>query len=170
MTPTDRDLQDAYQQQTRRPKASRGSCLDASTLASLAAGELEGPARDRAVDHLAECSDCASEFRMLSALGQWSESVAGPLDRKPRIEGQSAWTQFLSAAAMIAAVAFGFAGYYQWQRSEALERDLVSTRRAFGDAMFRSSISRPREVFAEKTHRMVRWSRSQRARRSSTPS
>lgn len=42
----------------------RDDCLDAETLALLAAGELSDPRRAAALDHVALCSDCAEEARL----------------------------------------------------------------------------------------------------------
>jgi hypothetical protein len=54
----------------------RGFCLDAETLALAAADELDKAERQRVVTHLAECADCAEEFKMIVPLKSWAEAAA----------------------------------------------------------------------------------------------
>lgn len=55
---------------------SRANCLSEDELACAAIGALNRPERDHVADHLAACSECMEEFRLIRWLQPWSEQVA----------------------------------------------------------------------------------------------
>ncbi|HEY3129599.1 MAG TPA: hypothetical protein VGL91_09075 [Acidobacteriota bacterium] len=55
---------------------SRANCLGEDELARAAMGALNRPERDRVADHLAACSECVEEFRLIRWLQPWPEQVA----------------------------------------------------------------------------------------------
>lgn len=65
MTLNERDLKQLYQRATAR-SGGGASCPDAETLALAAGGDLEESERLALADHLAACSDCVAEYRLLA--------------------------------------------------------------------------------------------------------
>ncbi len=79
-----------------RPPGGIAACPDEETLAALALGELEPPARASIGDHVIGCPKCAADFRLLRELHR---EAAGS---RPRF-WRSRWTWL--AAGLAAAVA-----------------------------------------------------------------
>jgi hypothetical protein len=65
---TSEEMRSLYQRQTARSAADRGDCLLADVMTRAAAGELSRSERGVIADHLAVCSDCAEEYRILRRL------------------------------------------------------------------------------------------------------
>lgn len=99
--PSDR-LSEAYRAATRRVRHGGDDCLATEVLRDLQRGQLDSGSRQRAVDHLARCSDCADEWRLLRAL---EEPASGQRDRPRRWWRHPAgWA---AAAAVTVALAVG---------------------------------------------------------------
>jgi uncharacterized protein (UPF0216 family) len=73
MKVTSEDLKSLYQKGTAR--SAKADCLSAETMMRAATGEASEEERGRAADHLATCSDCAWEFRLVRALKPWAEEA-----------------------------------------------------------------------------------------------
>ncbi|MCG8463139.1 MAG: hypothetical protein MI919_43200 [Holophagales bacterium] len=63
-------LPELFSEATTAP-AGRAGCADSATLAALAAGELDGKTRERWLDHVALCADCAIELRLAKEIHGW---------------------------------------------------------------------------------------------------
>jgi anti-sigma factor RsiW len=73
---TNEEVRRLYQQQTARPAAGRAQCLSEEAMTRLAAGEMNRSERELMADHLAACSDCAEEYRLLRELEPWAARTA----------------------------------------------------------------------------------------------
>lgn len=75
----DPDLEALHRRSTA--PADRAGCPSAEALFSLVdpAASLDPAERERLVDHVAACSACAEELRLMRSLGPWSESLAARL-------------------------------------------------------------------------------------------
>jgi hypothetical protein len=73
MKVTSEDLKALYQEGTAR--SAKVDCLSAETMMRAATGEVSEEERGRVADHLATCSDCAWEFRLVQALKPWAEEA-----------------------------------------------------------------------------------------------
>ena len=74
---TDEDLS-ALHRRTAEP-AHRAACPTADDLFSLVSEAAAPEQRERLVDHVAGCTACAEEVRLMRSLKPWSEEVAGRL-------------------------------------------------------------------------------------------
>jgi len=88
------------------------TCLDAETIAAFIDGRLTGGARERVVEHLADCADCYSIFSE-SVRATADQTMAAPVParpwfRDPRLLGLAA------AAALVVALV---PAALQWQSS-----------------------------------------------------
>ena len=92
MKVTEGELQDLYRQHTGG--GDREACLTAEVIADLARGELSAEERRRAAIHLADCSDCSLELRMVRGLESWAADLA------PKLEGGSAQPRGREAGAV----------------------------------------------------------------------
>ena len=61
---SDAELRDLFQRKT----APSSKCLDEDALVRAARGEFEDGERERVIDHIAHCSDCAREFHIAREL------------------------------------------------------------------------------------------------------
>ncbi len=76
---TSEELKSLYQEGTARSAAGRAECLTAEVMMQAAKGEMSQVEREQAADHLASCSNCASEFRLVRTLRPWAEEVGQAL-------------------------------------------------------------------------------------------
>src|SRR5262249_35499110 len=81
---TSEKLKSLYQEATARSATGRAKCLSTEVMTRAATAELGQAEIEGVIDHLATCSDCAGEFRVVCALKSWAEevskAVAGPLE------------------------------------------------------------------------------------------
>jgi hypothetical protein len=86
MKATNDDLREALGAGPRRNRADRAGCPPADALARVAQDTPQEVTAE-IVEHLAQCADCALEYRLSSALKPWAEgaaaSMAGPAVRRP---------------------------------------------------------------------------------------
>ncbi len=94
-----------YRKLTTNPTREGGACLDADTLNALAAGELAAEVRDRALDHVVDCSECATELRLAKEIRAWSEETQGQGVTSRSMGFRPAWA---TLAAALLAVVIGF--------------------------------------------------------------
>jgi hypothetical protein len=73
MKVTSEDLKALYQEGTAR--SGKVDCLSAETMMRAATEEVTEEERGRVADHLAACSDCAWEFRLVQAFKPWAEEA-----------------------------------------------------------------------------------------------
>jgi hypothetical protein len=72
------ELRSVYQQETARSnRRSASDCLTEDLLARAVAGELNQSERERLADHLASCSDCVKEYRVVKSIKSWANERAG---------------------------------------------------------------------------------------------
>jgi hypothetical protein len=78
MKATDDEVRQALRRGTGLPRRDRGACPSSDVLAAAAASRAY--AGDPAVlDHLAQCADCALEYRLASSLQPWAAGAAASL-------------------------------------------------------------------------------------------
>jgi hypothetical protein len=94
--------------------ATRGNCPSAEELADAAAGRLDDSRRPAIAAHVAECADCAEEYRLAQALRPWAESAAGVRPRSPARPSASATTSRWRAYALAASVLLAIGGAAAW--------------------------------------------------------
>jgi uncharacterized protein (UPF0216 family) len=75
MKVTSEDLKSLYQEGNARSAKGRVDCLSPETMMRAATGEASEDERGRVADHLATCSDCAWEFRLVRTLKPWAEEA-----------------------------------------------------------------------------------------------
>ena len=108
----DTELQRAWQ---RNPAtASPGECLTEERLTRLVLRQATTSEREAAADHLARCTACAQDYRMLRELRPWAHERGGQLDPDaaatpaPARIGHSrwrfVWSGSLAAAALVSVV------------------------------------------------------------------
>lgn len=102
-----KDFQDRYSPMFRAAARDPGHCPPAGSLAVLAAGRAWPWQRRRLVDHLSHCSDCADDYRVLTAAR--GGLVTALEDQVHAGEGFAAgWVRpGLAVAATMAVVALG---------------------------------------------------------------
>jgi hypothetical protein len=93
---TSEEMRSLYQRQTARSVAGRGDCLLEDVMTRAAAGELSRSERGMIADHLAVCSDCAQEYRILRRL-------------KPSVTTQLGWARRLISGFSTGPAAYAFA-------------------------------------------------------------
>jgi hypothetical protein len=65
------------------PARGREGCLSSGVLADAAAGTLSRAEAAAAADHLAACSACAEEYRLIAPLREWAEDAAARIEGRP---------------------------------------------------------------------------------------
>jgi hypothetical protein len=93
---TSEEMRSLYQRQTARSVAGRDDCLLEDVMTRAAAGELSRSERGMIADHLAICSDCAQEYRILRQL-------------KPSVTTQLGWPRRLIGGFSTGPAAYAFA-------------------------------------------------------------
>ena len=73
---SDDELKSLWQQETRRAAAGRTACLSAELLVRAGEGQLTAAERARVTNHLAECADCAEEYRLARSVNEWAAQSA----------------------------------------------------------------------------------------------
>ncbi len=102
---TDDDLKALYRERTE--PATRDACPTADEMADLAAGARSAADRERLTGHLAACSACADEFRVLGELRPVIDGAARP---RPAFD----WRYLAAAAALVLVAGLAFV---VWQSS-----------------------------------------------------
>jgi hypothetical protein len=73
---TKEDLAALRQEHTARALRGELDCLSSDLLARAAVGELSEAQHQQVASHLASCSDCAEEYRLLAPLEDWARQAA----------------------------------------------------------------------------------------------
>ena len=73
---TDDDLQNLFQ--TDKPR-DRSECLSAEELQNASTGQFSKSRREIAANHLAVCSDCSDDLKLLGAVQEWATAEAEQL-------------------------------------------------------------------------------------------
>jgi hypothetical protein len=106
---TEGELKAIYAEATGR--ADVAGCPDAGALAAASLGELAPAEREAVAGHLASCSACAEEFRLLAELRPVVDAATGAAASPDRAAGGSRWTRLslvwraAAAVVLVAAVA-----------------------------------------------------------------
>jgi hypothetical protein len=83
------ELAKLRQEQTSRVLRGEAECLSPELLARAAIGDLDNAEREIVAAHLANCSDCVEEFRMIASLEDWAkqatDSTRAPSKETPSI-------------------------------------------------------------------------------------
>lgn len=77
-------LNEAYREESSRSQQRAASCLSPDSLACLATGDMSTRERERAVDHLLVCADCADELRAAREMAHWAKETAAAARPEPR--------------------------------------------------------------------------------------
>lgn len=75
MKASDEELRRLFARATARPQGRADACPSAEALRAAVDGPISPAERDSLVDHLAACSNCAAEHRVLADVRAWAESV-----------------------------------------------------------------------------------------------
>src|SRR5262245_18409376 len=95
---TEARLKESWQGQTARGTPRQVECLTEELFGRLGAGDATSQERTQAASHLAVCSDCAAEYRVLRSLrplAEQSEAIlaasegAPGTERRPRAAGRA---------------------------------------------------------------------------------
>jgi hypothetical protein len=89
---TEARLKEIWQEQTARATPRQAECLTIELFERLATGDATSQERTQAASHLAACSDCASEYRILRSvkpLAEHAEAILAASEGAPGI-GQRA--------------------------------------------------------------------------------
>ena len=106
---TDGELKSIYAEATR--PAGAAGCPDAGALVAASLGELAAAEREAVAAHLAGCSACAEEYRLLAELRPVVERATGAVPSPGRAAADSFWTRLslawraAAAVVLVAAVA-----------------------------------------------------------------
>lgn len=73
---TKEGLAKLHQEQTSRVLREAVDCLSSEVLARAAVGDLSEAEREPVAAHLATCSDCVEEYRMIAPLEAWAKQAA----------------------------------------------------------------------------------------------
>jgi hypothetical protein len=90
---SDAELRDLFQRKT----APSSQCLDEDALIRAARGEFEDGERERVIDHIAHCSDCAREFHIARELL--------PLNRSGARLRRASWLPIAASVLLVFALA-----------------------------------------------------------------
>jgi hypothetical protein len=82
--------------------AAPAECPGDEALAALAIGELQGPERERAADHVVACQRCASDFRDLVLIHDEGRRIAAARARRTWAWGAAASLLLASGIAVLA--------------------------------------------------------------------
>jgi hypothetical protein len=85
---TEARLKEIWQEQTARATPRRAECLTEELFERLATGDVTSRERTRAASHLAVCSDCAEEYRVLRSLrplAEQAEAIMAASEDAPEI-------------------------------------------------------------------------------------
>ncbi|MEO8585264.1 MAG: zf-HC2 domain-containing protein [Acidobacteriota bacterium] len=145
------ELRKGYQEATVRPARSESRCPESDLLSRAAVGDLGETDRERLLDHVASCSDCAEELRLAfgARSSEVGDSVVPLSSRRP-----APWRAsiFLAAAAALL-LAGGLA--VQQRRSTAPPADEAPFRQEDSRAGIVSLV--PREARLPRTAAVLRW-------------
>src|SRR5215470_17657822 len=86
---TEARLKEIWQEQTARATPRQAECLTEELFGRLAAGDATSQERTQAASHLAVCSDCAAEYRILRSLrplAEQAEAILAASDAAPGAE------------------------------------------------------------------------------------
>src|SRR5262245_1436061 len=72
---TEARLKEIWQEQTARATPRQAECLTDELFERLCAGDATSQERTQAASHLAVCSDCAAEYRVLRSLRPMAEQA-----------------------------------------------------------------------------------------------
>ncbi|HUE80463.1 MAG TPA: zf-HC2 domain-containing protein [Pyrinomonadaceae bacterium] len=85
---TSEELKVLYRGRTARSSHDQ-QCPGADELMQVATGDLSPIERERVVNHLAACSDCAEEYQVIGSLGPWVTEQAAGLEEPAIINNQT---------------------------------------------------------------------------------
>jgi hypothetical protein len=144
----DDDLKNLWQQETVQDK--RTDCLSSEFLVRAGEGNLSTEERTRLSSHLAQCSDCAEEYRIARSTKEWATQAAArhvevfparPVTNSPQIspKEESWWQRMLlvpllcppvlaagAALSVLLLIAIGWLGWQALQKKD-VEREIVVT-------------------------------------------
>src|SRR4030095_7311378 len=86
---TEARLKEIWEEQTARSTPPQAECLTEELFERLGAGHASSQERTQAARHLAVCSDCAAEYRVLRSLrplAEQAEAILAALGGAPGIE------------------------------------------------------------------------------------
>jgi anti-sigma factor RsiW len=180
------ELRELYQRETARSvRPSTSDCLTVDMLACAAAGELNQSERERIADHLANCSDCAKEYRAISSIKSWADEVSvkagappialpasdigqrrpiaiAPTSREPRIRSRqlSFYLPFaIAAASLILSLALAALLISKWRENQHL---VAESKRSAGDIETAKALAESRRLLEETTRRVEQESAARR--------
>ena len=142
---SDDDLRTLWREQTANVPPDRPLCLADADWARLLSKEMDPAERARTAEHIASCSQCADEYRLLQPLQAWGEDVErvlSPGATSRRWTGWRAWwsSPRLALAVSAATVLLMTQGATLWQfgastrKNAQLEAQLAEQKAALSSA------------------------------------
>ncbi len=87
---------------SRRGARAGGACLSDEVVQRAARGELESDERDKVIDHLISCSDCAEAVQVVRSLNGWAREAAGEKIRRRIVPFEKRRLLAFAAVALLA--------------------------------------------------------------------
>lgn len=94
---TKEELAKLHQEQTSRTLRGAAECPPSDLLARVAIDDVDDAERDRVAVHLASCSDCVEEYRMIASLEDWAKRAAESTSETTVHKPQVTWLPSPSA-------------------------------------------------------------------------
>ncbi len=145
MKMTETEAAELYRQMTARGRQRGADCLDDDLLLRASSNGLQPRDRERIAAHIAQCSDCAREYRVARAMRPFRADARAALGWPKR-----QWWAAAAAAALTIAVVT-----YAWQTAGTIgdlrqsvsrqQQELMHARRALAGQRARIPQSMPRE-------------------------
>lgn len=171
---SEKELKELYQQHTARCAARPRGCPDEELLVNAALKRLTNREREELVDHLAACSDCAQEYRLINSIKLAPQPIAAEYGQ-PAVNSRSAgsvarclailrdfserllWSARwrVAAVALIMLIAAG-ASLMIW-RAERFEDEAISNVR--GNAAIMMQVEPPDRAVLVETPASFSWSK-----------
>ncbi len=137
MKVTEKEAAELYRSMTARGRQRGSDCLDDDLLLRVSTNDLRAPERERIAAHIAQCSDCAREYRVARAMRPFETDARSTLGRRA-----SPWW---AAAAAVLAVAVAGATVWQWAaRIGDLRREVAAQQQELSKARRALALQRTR--------------------------
>jgi hypothetical protein len=173
---TDDDLRTLWREHTANVPPDQPRCLTEADWARLLSKQMDAAERAQAAEHIASCSQCADEYRLLLPLQAWGEDMERVLS-PGRVRSDSGWRAWwssprLALAVSAATVLLVTQGATLWQfgatarENAQLESQLEDQKAALSSAQnsvaaLRQELQRTTEEQGELQERLAQFSAPQ---------
>jgi hypothetical protein len=148
------ELKHLYQLHTARSGRRGLECLSAEMFIRAGAGELSGDERGRLADHLAECSDCSQEYRIvISSAVLLAQPIPRRAVRLAPVPIRLRWPAIVTTAVLV--VIAVSASVIVWRSQQQVE---VSQDTIRGAASIAIEVQPPNHALLDVAPRELSWS------------